>query len=49
VYPEDELVYVWKPAEGDDVTMQTVDINGELDGGDVLPGFTLKVRDIFPK
>ncbi|MBC8100441.1 MAG: Uma2 family endonuclease [Armatimonadetes bacterium] len=25
------------------------DVNGILDGGDVLPGFTLPVRDIFPE
>jgi len=48
VYPEDKLVYVWTPGAGDDVTMQTVGINGALDGGDVLPGFTLPVSEVFP-
>jgi len=27
---------------------RTIGIDGELDGGDVLPGFTLAVKDIFP-
>jgi Uma2 family endonuclease len=30
-------------------SVQRLDINGTLDGGDVLPGFTLAVRDIFPE
>jgi hypothetical protein len=28
--------------------MQVVGMDGVLDGGDVLPGLTLAVRDIFP-
>jgi len=43
VYTEKRLVIV--------LTADTEDILGEddiLDGGDVLPGFTLPVRDIFP-
>lgn len=28
--------------------VKIVGINGTLDGGDVLPGFTLAVKDIFP-
>ena len=28
--------------------MRTVGIDGVLDGGDVLPGFTLPVKDLFP-
>jgi hypothetical protein len=44
VYTERRLVIVLTP--------DTEDILGEndtLDGADVLPGFTLPVRDIFPK
>jgi hypothetical protein len=29
--------------------MQRISIDGTLDGGDVLPGFTLAVKDIFAK
>lgn len=47
VYPEDTLVYVWKPGGEDDVHMQVVDINGSLSGEDALPGFTLTAREIF--
>jgi hypothetical protein len=28
--------------------MRTFDIDDTLNGGDVLPGFTLPLRDIFP-
>ena len=30
-------------------TVEVVDINGTLDGGDVLPGFKLAVKNIFPQ
>ncbi len=43
VFPDEQLVEVYVP--GQDV--QEVKIDGILDGGDVLPGFTLPVRDIF--
>jgi len=43
VFPEDQTVEVYWLA--DDV--QTVGIDGVLDGRDVLPGFTLAVSDIF--
>jgi Uma2 family endonuclease len=46
VYPDEQVVHVYRPAE-DGAHVQVVDINGTLDGGDVLPGFTLAVRDIF--
>jgi hypothetical protein len=29
------------------MSVEEVGIEGELDGGDVLPGFKLPVRDIF--
>lgn len=31
------------------VLVRTVGIEGTLDGGDILPGFTLAVKDIFPE
>ncbi|MBC8100442.1 MAG: Uma2 family endonuclease [Armatimonadetes bacterium] len=43
VNPDFQTVTVHYPG-----TIAAYDINGVLDGGDVLPGFTLPVRDIFP-
>jgi Uma2 family endonuclease len=44
VFPEERRVEVYEP----DQDVLELDINGVLDGGDVLPGFTLPVREIFP-
>jgi Uma2 family endonuclease len=43
VFPEQQLVEVYTPDED----VQVVGIDGTLDGGDVLPGFRLPVREIF--
>lgn len=43
VYPEKQLVEVHTLDEVDILT-----VNDTIDGGDVLPGFVLPVRDIFP-
>jgi Uma2 family endonuclease len=43
VFPDDQRIEVYLP--GQDV--RDLDINGVVDGGEVLPGFTLPVRDIF--
>ena len=48
VYPEDELVDVHRLASDDSMNIQTLSIDGTLDGGDVLPGFMLPVSDVFP-
>jgi len=45
VFPEDKRVEVYVP--GQDV--QEFGMDDTLDGGDVLPGFTLPVRDVFPQ
>ncbi len=45
VYPLEKVVHVYVPGE----PVQTLDINGTLDGGKILPGFTLAVKDIFPQ
>ncbi len=47
-YPETKLVYVCRKANGG-MLMQRVPFDGELDGEDVLPGFKLAVKDVFPK
>ncbi len=45
VIPEKRLVEVYRP----DADIEVLDENDVLDGGDVLPGFTLPIRDIFPQ
>jgi len=44
VYPETQTVVVHTPGKA----KQTLGIEGILDGGDVLPGFTGAIREIFP-
>ncbi len=49
VYPDDQQVYVWTATPDGGVHMKSFDVNATLDGGDVLPGSSLKVSEIFPK
>ena len=44
VYPRQQLVEVLTPSERHLLT-----INDTLTGGDVLPGFSVPIREIFPK
>jgi Uma2 family endonuclease len=44
VYPETKTVEVYAPGQ----PMRLLRLDGVLDGGDVLPGFTLAVKEIFP-
>ena len=44
VFPHEQLVEIYTP----DQDVLTIGIDGVLDGADVLPGFSLPVRDIFP-
>ncbi len=46
VFPEDQRVEVYRQEDQD---VLEVGIDGVLDGGDVLPGFMLPVRSIFPQ
>lgn len=48
VYAEDQTVYVIRPTGAGELHSQKFGVDGVLDGGDVLPGFKLPVRDIFP-
>ena len=43
MYPKSERIDVYPPGE----SMRTVTIDGTLDGGGVLPGFTLSARELF--
>lgn len=44
VYPETQQVHVFAPGQ----PVNIVGRGGALDGGDILPGFSLPVKDIFP-
>jgi Uma2 family endonuclease len=48
VYADARRVYVFRPNSDGSVNVQNYDADDILDGGDVLPGFTLPVSDIFP-
>jgi Uma2 family endonuclease len=43
-YPRKQLVEVWHRVDDREI----FDITDTLDGGDLLPGFTLAVKDMFP-
>jgi hypothetical protein len=49
IYPDERIVDVWRRGERGGLNKQKVSIDGTLDGEDVLPGFKLAVRGIFPK
>jgi Uma2 family endonuclease len=44
VYPNGKEIHVY---DGNRANLSIVDINGILDGGTVLPGFSLSMRDLF--
>lgn len=48
VYAEDKLVRVLRLDENGDLHSKQHGVEDALDGGEVLPGFTLAVRDVFP-
>jgi Uma2 family endonuclease len=43
VYPDERFIDVYRP--GSDI--RTVNLDDTIDGGDVLPGFTVSMREIF--
>lgn len=45
INPQKQSVEVYHPDQREPV--QILDINGELDGEDVIPGFKLKIADLF--
>jgi Uma2 family endonuclease len=47
VYADRQMVYAFTLDDDGTVHSKPYDINGTLDGSDVLPGFTLAVKDIF--
>ena len=48
IYPDERVVDVYRPA-GEGMHVQEFDAESTLDGGEVLPGFTLPVQKIFPE
>jgi Uma2 family endonuclease len=48
VYSDERTVYVFRHSKDGNLIGQPFGIDDTLDGGDVLPGFTLPVRDVFP-
>lgn len=48
VYPLTQVVDAIRRNEQGKLVIQKIGYNGSLDGEDVLPGFTLPVKDIFP-
>ena len=48
VYASEKRVYIFRPNQDGTLNVQTYNQDDTLDGGDVLPGFTLRVSDIFP-
>ncbi len=49
VYPNEKIVYVLRLDEDGGLRSLPYGIDSILDGEDVLPGFNLRVRDIFPE
>jgi Uma2 family endonuclease len=49
VYPTEKKVHVYTPSGQNSANVTEIDINGTLDGGTLLPGFSLPVKDIFPQ
>ncbi len=49
VYPNKKKVDVYHPTGGQGAMVEFVNIDGTLSGGNVLPGFELSVKDIFPE
>ncbi len=48
IYADEKAVYVFQLDDDSNLRGKTFGIDDILDGGDVLPGFSLPVRDIFP-
>ena len=47
VHPAEKNAEVWTAGIDDEPQSETVDLDGELSGGAVLPGFTLSLRQLF--
>jgi Uma2 family endonuclease len=49
VYPKSRRVFVWQRGTGAGLYVEEFNLEATLTGGDVLPDFTLAVKNIFPE
>lgn len=49
VYPEEQVVDVYRLGEGGTIQIRKLTLEDRFDGETLLPGFELAVQDIFPK
>lgn len=49
VYTDEKMVYVMRLDADGSIRSVPFGVDSALDGGEVLPGFTLSVREIFPQ
>ena len=49
IYPTERSVRVYRPETNGSLNMRKITADEPLDGGDVLPGFQVLVRDLFPQ
>jgi Uma2 family endonuclease len=47
VYPDDKVVDVYRPADDNKAIVETIEMNGTLDGGTVLLDLKISIREIF--
>ena len=47
IHPEENSAEIWSAAGDGTVQNEAIDLDGELTGGAVLPGFTLPLRHLF--
>ena len=48
VHPEEKSAEIWTSAKDGTPQSETINVDGELTGGNVLPGFTLALTRLFP-
>jgi Uma2 family endonuclease len=48
VYPDDRSVWVYRPADDGSMNLRRYEADDKIDGGEVLPGFSVSVHDLFP-
>lgn len=48
VYPEDKIVCVYRLETDGSLNLRKLNADDRLEGGEVLPGFSVLVQDIFP-
>jgi len=47
VYPDEQVVDVYRRAEDGSLNLRKIEADGRLTGGDVLPDFQLALKDLF--